>query len=296
MKNGIWKFLGEDPGLPGLTFRSVNVEEEKCQIDEVIARSCRADGMDVGRQMRSCGWRPLTGAQAVDHRESVAAELNGRMVAYAELRPMAGEGQIGLIYQMDGYVLPEWRCCGIGSALSEHIEEACRRLEHKAEPRLDACARGVMTSRRQLLQDRGFIIWRYRFEFIHSNLSGVQVREMPAGWEVSEERGEQAKLLEIRQNGIPAATVHLFADGMEHCQPGKEIGYLEIEPLEGTHLDPEMMGAILSRGLAASHARGLQQLLVNVDVNLPENAFDFGMYVELGFQLDHRLLMYRKNL
>lgn len=296
MKNRTWQFLGEDPGLPGLTFRPVNAEKEKCQIDDVIMRSCRADGMDAVRHMRSCGWRPLTGAQAAAEGESVAAELNGRMVAYAELRPMAGEGQAGLIYHMDGYVLPEWRCCGIGSAMSGHIEEVCRRIEHEAAPRLDACARGVMTSRRQLLQDRGFLIWRYRFEFIHSNLGGVLAQQMPAGWEVFDGQGGPEELLDIRQDGISVAAVRLFADQIEHCQPGDEIGYLEIESLAGAHLEPALMGAILSRGLAASHARGLRQVLVNVDVDLPENAFDFGLYGEMGFRLDHRLLMYRKTL
>jgi GNAT superfamily N-acetyltransferase len=300
-----WNFLGDDPGIPGLNFRPVDLVSERDQVLAVIQRSCAADGVDRLRHWRGCNSTHLADRDGSAWVERIVAVINGRMVAFAEVKQ---EGEAGH-FSMDGHVLADWRCCGIGSALIDHIETTCRARHanfiNNGAPILETCAQGTMTSRRQLLQDRGFEIFLYRFEFILPKLTilpiptrlpefGISQRnisELPTNIARGFERLENAYC--VMADEVTGAVG--FFDEDENRQFARKRGYIRTFFGNGQQKVPQKSGIILSC-LAYLQEAGMQEAVVNADVEVEEGSFDFSLYVALGFHLENRLLMVRKEL
>jgi len=308
MSTSDWKFLGDSPGIPGLIFRPANLLVEKDQLLEVIEESCMADGIDHVSHWRSCDSIRVSDSVENQPVERVVAEIKGRIVGYADARSTDVEGS----FHMDGHVLPDWRCCGIGSALLNHIETVCREWTLNSNIRKEAvvetCARGNMTGRRQLLQDFGYQIWRYRFEFVHPRLiempdlmrpaefsiTSLPITAVPQDFSAGTSAEENGVYLRTKNDPGKFDGVICSFSEEENRHFGRKRGYIRSFSADWQLQTQEETRALIRASLIHLQEAGMEEAVVAADVDVPEGDFNFGQFVGLGFHLENRLLMYRK--
>lgn len=175
------------PQIPGLIFRHFQGENDWAKLASVLTASQIADGVqrnvtaeDIARAL-----------QNVDHcdpyQDMILAEVAGELVGYARGwwtdAPSSSRS-----YDHNGFLIPQWRRRGIGSAMLEWMEE---RLRQVAATHLMEIAKFYQVSVSQyqlgtaiLLEGSGYRPARYYFEMVRPTLDDITDHPLPAGIEV----------------------------------------------------------------------------------------------------------------
>lgn len=133
--------LPDMPVVEGLRFRSICGEEDADGVHAVRAGCIARDEVDL---LSTCEGLPSLDeyreafaevAAGQDHNQRLVAQVNGQVVGYSLIEPWY-EADGRWVYLILGWVLPDWRGRGIGTAMLRWGERTARQLaaaEHANE-------------------------------------------------------------------------------------------------------------------------------------------------------------------
>jgi len=207
------------PLIPGLNFRTFRGESDLPAMLEVI-NGCKAED----KVERSETLQDITNnynhlEHCDPYQDMLIAEVDDRMIAYT--RVTWNKQEDGLTYYMTfGFLLPEWRRQGIGSAMLGWTEDRLRQLastHDKTGPRFfQAGAADTEKGTTALLEKAGYLPARYEFNMSRPISEPLPEAPMPPGLEVRPVKPEHIR-------PIWDAMQEAFRDHWGFAEEGEEI-------------------------------------------------------------------------
>ena len=176
----------EAPAIPGLTFRRYRGDADLPAMHLVHDAAMAANGLEEVTTLDQfvLAYRTLVNCDA--ERDILLAEVDGSLVAYARVfwQDLV-EG--GRTYENFGFVHPEWRRRGIGTALHRRNEARIHEIaagHGGVSPKWFASERQHLDVGAGLLLERdGYTAARWFHDMVLPSLDGVEVPPMPDGIE-----------------------------------------------------------------------------------------------------------------
>jgi mycothiol synthase len=226
--------MANAPAVPGLTFRRYRGESDLAHILEIINGSKGEDGLERADTLESItrSYSHLTHCDL--SQDFILAEVDGKPVGYTRLSwEMEREGPwLGFLY---GWVLPEWRRKGIGSAILDWAEGRLSQIAGDLRrqglvPQDKPCVYSLEVyhsekTRRSLLESRGYTIARQEHVMVRPDLENIPEAPMPPGLEARPAQPEHYRL-------IWEAAVEAFQDHWGFIPPS-ENGFEEFMREDG---------------------------------------------------------------
>jgi ribosomal protein S18 acetylase RimI-like enzyme len=186
------------PDIPGLSFRRFRGEDDYPDMlaiingSKVVDGSERSDTVDDIRR----NYKHLTNCDP--YKDVLFAEVNGQPVAYS--RVFWDRLDEGIrVYTAFGFMLPEWRRKGIGTAMLLSNEARLREIatDHpQDEPRYyQTWAIETEVSTHALIKSQGYKPIRYSFEMRRDLSEPFQEAPMPDGLEVRPVEEDQIRTI-----------------------------------------------------------------------------------------------------
>ena len=177
----------EAPPIPGLRFRGYRGPEDHAEMHRVHQAAAAANGIDEAITVEQMDTAYAHHVNCDHERDIVLAEVDGSLVAYARVfwQDLV-EG--GRSYENFGFVHPDWRRRGIGTALHGRNEARLREIasEHpEVTPTwLSSEGADVDVGNDALLRTDGYEVVRYFYEMLVEDLDAIDVPSMPDGIEL----------------------------------------------------------------------------------------------------------------
>jgi mycothiol synthase len=177
----------EAPPVAGLTFRRYRGPEDHPEMHRVHQAVAAADGVDEVTTIEQFDLSYANHVNCDHERDIVLAEVDYALVAYARVFwSELVEG--GRSYENFGFVHPEWRRRGIGTALHRHNEARLREIaagHPNVEPKwLASESADSDVGNDALLRASGYAPARYFYEMLASSLDSITAPPMPTGVEL----------------------------------------------------------------------------------------------------------------
>lgn len=190
--------IADAPAVAGLRFRRFRGANDYPAMVAVLQASSAADGIERAATVEHLAESYGRLSNCDVDRDMILAEVAGELVGYAR-GWWWDEPQTGRLYGSIGYLAPEWRRRGIGSALLAWLE---RRQREQAEslpaetPRTFqvGVAEGA-TSTARLLEAAHYQPARYFYELVRPSLEAIPDVPLPAGFEVRPARPEHYRAI-----------------------------------------------------------------------------------------------------
>ena len=186
------------PDIPGLTFRKFRGEEDYPHMLAIIDGSKEADGSERSDTLEDIqrNYEHLTNCDP--YQDVLFAEVDGNPIAYSRVFWDRLEEGIH-VYTAFGFVLPEWRRKGIGTAMLLHNEARLREIaaDHpEDEPRyFQTWATETEKSTHALAKSQGYQPIRYGFEMRRDLSEPFPAAPMPKGLEVRPVQEDQIRTI-----------------------------------------------------------------------------------------------------
>jgi ribosomal protein S18 acetylase RimI-like enzyme len=326
--------LPDAPAIAGLAFRPLRGLEDAAALyaihqtrrihDEVDPLST-LESVPTLEQVRTI----LSDAVAAGHPDRwLLAQVDETVVGYN--RVLSWQEMDGMwVYLSLGWVLPEWRGRGIGTALlhwSEGLSRHLAAVEHPGEPAEHAAnASGTEREATALLLHEGYYVAYTALEMAFDPAVAIPELPLPAGFEVRPPRPEHYPLIAAC---VDAAYRNEFRAGRfaEKFDPagyiaelgtprhdptlwqvawaGEQVAGLVIPLVErgrgeiyevGVHPSFRRRGlarALLCRALRGLRERGIDTIRLHTNDDFPTRAKD--LYRSVGFRLAKEFPRYRK--
>jgi ribosomal protein S18 acetylase RimI-like enzyme len=190
--------LSDAPPIPGLTFRHYRGDEDLPAMLEVYAAAHAADGLEEVTTLDQFRLNYSTLVNCDPTRDMLLAEVSGELVAYARVfwQDLV-EG--GRTYECFGFVHPDWRRHGIGTAMNRHNEARLREIAagHPDVAPKSFGSEGVDSDpgNTALLRGAGYEPARYFYDMVAPALEGIAAPPVPAGIEVRPALREQYRTI-----------------------------------------------------------------------------------------------------
>ena len=248
------------PDIPGLRFRRFRGQEDFPQMVEVFNAFHMADGLDDTRTVPDMekAYANLRNSDPV--KDMVVIEVDGKLVGYKRVEWWE-ELDGTHIYAHFGFLAPEWRGKGIGTALFRHSEARIREIA-AGQPgdfkRLfETWAYDSQKGMADIIERAGYEPVRYGFEMVRPNLDNIPDAPMPEGLEIRPVQPEHYR-------AIWEAEIEAFRDhwGMEETQEGDYERWLAQTPFE-----PELWKV----GWDGDQVAGMVRNFVNREFNARHN-------------------------
>ena len=187
-----------DAPVAGMRLRHCRGEADLPAMLAVRGAAHEADGLEEVTTLEQFRLNYATLVNCDPARDIALAEVDGRVVAYARVFwQELVEG--GRSYECFGFVHPDWRRRGIGSALLRHNEARLREIavDHAGvEPKWLA-SEGVDTDAGNvaLLVREGYAPVRYFYDMVASNLEPIVAPPMPEGIELCPVTRDQYRVI-----------------------------------------------------------------------------------------------------
>ena len=196
------------PSIPGLSFRHFQGERDYAQIAAVLTASEAAD--HVARQVKAeniaNAYKQMSNCDPF--KDIIAAEVDGNMVGYAR-GWWENDSQAGRLYHHNGFLMPEWRRKGIGSALLGWMEEHLREMAVSDHPQssgfFQVNASQYQTGTAAMLERTGYRPARYFYEMVRPSLADIDAFPLPEGLEIRPVEAEHYPAI-WKSGMIPAKT------------------------------------------------------------------------------------------
>lgn len=323
------------PDIAGLRFRRLRPDddEEYAAIAEIVGAANAADGVP---------WRPtanhlrdeMAASVGMDiATDVVVAEVDGRMVAIAEVERIVREGIA--VYHTWGNVHPRYRRRGLGRTL---LDANIRRAEERA--RLEPADQPVElagfvdegeTGHQALMTGSGFEPIRWFFLMRRDLTEPIPAMELPEGLELRPMQAEHHRAIfdaeveafrdhwgnrEKTDNDFElthkteeldtslwvvawdgdevAGVVQNWIWTSENAELGVERGWLEHISVRRPWRRRGLARAITAESLRLLRERGMTDAMLGVDADNPNGAL--GLYAGLGFTVDKRSTAYRREI
>ncbi|MEW6404334.1 MAG: GNAT family N-acetyltransferase [Chloroflexota bacterium] len=191
--------LFDAPQIPGLNFRHFRGESDYPNILAIINGSKKADAIERSDTLEDIanGYAHLENCDPFQ--DLLFAEVNGQAVAYN--RVFWGKQEDGVrTYTCFGFMLPEWRRKGIGTAMLRHGERRLREIaaEHPQDgPRyfqaffVNETEKGTLA----MLEKAGYTPIRYGFSMVRDLSEPLPDAPMPEGLEVRPAQKEHLRAI-----------------------------------------------------------------------------------------------------
>ena len=180
------------PAIPGLTFRHFRGEEDYPAILEVNTRSKIADGLD--QDLHTIDTLKYTYGFTPNHdpgKDMLTAEVDGKMAGFTRVFWERLQEDGSRLYWHVGFVVPEWRGKGLGTAQLRWAEARAREIEAAREEvpgdgpvLLSAETETGMKAAHALLTSEGYQPIRYSFVMETDDLDHIPDAPMPPGLEL----------------------------------------------------------------------------------------------------------------
>jgi mycothiol synthase len=175
------------PSIPGLSFRHFQGERDHAQIAAVLTASEAAD--HVARQVKAeniaNAYKQMNNCDPF--KDIIIAEVGGNMVGYAR-GWWENDSQAGRLYHHNGFLRPEWRRKGIGSALlgwmEEHLREMAESIHPKSAGFFQVNASQYQTGIVAMLERAGYQPARYFYQMVRPSLDEISEFPLPEGLEL----------------------------------------------------------------------------------------------------------------
>lgn len=177
------------PDIPGLTFRHFRGESDYPAMVAVIQGSKDADGIERADTVEDVA-RSYAHLQNSDpYKDMIFPEINGEVIGYGRVW-WAHElhDEKPYVYSTIGWVLPEWRGRGIGTAMlrwqEAHLREIAR--SHTGEyPRFyQAWVADTEQDKAVMFEREGYQPVTYSADMVRPNLENIPDLPLPEGVEV----------------------------------------------------------------------------------------------------------------
>jgi len=179
--------LPDAPAIPGLLFRHYRGEADLPGMVEVINSVSAADGTERAAVLEDMAKAYANLRNSDPLRDMVMVEADGELVGYNRVEWWE-ELDGTHIYMHMGFIKPEWRGKGIGTALLHWAEARLREIaaEHPdTGPRfLDGFAYERQTGLISLFEQEGYEAIRHGFDMVRPDLENIPEAPLPEGLEV----------------------------------------------------------------------------------------------------------------
>lgn len=206
------------PSIPGLRFRRFRAMDDIPAMVGVLNLTDPADGSDRVSTIESLTktYENLRNSDAAN--DVVMIEVNDELVGYTRVLWRV-ELDGSRMYSHFGFLVPQWRDKGIGTAMIKHNEQRLREIaaDHPdTGPRyFDTGTLNNQDSLRRILESLGYERVRYGYEMVRPDLENIPDIPMPEGLEVRPSTPDQFE-------AIYEAEVEAFRDhwGAEEPEEG----------------------------------------------------------------------------
>jgi mycothiol synthase len=316
------------PRLPGLTFRPYGGEAD-ARAMAAVREGCRArDEVDPLSALEGIPTAAeLAGAYAgADRKNVLVVEMAGRVAGYSRISGWQ-EQDGAWLHLCLGWLLPEWRGRGIGTAMLRWAEDRCRAVagEHPAEGRRLFGANASSTERdtTALLRNAGYSPVFSLVEMALEDLHRLPELSMPAGFTLRPAMPEQYRAIWASiQEAYSASTEHQVATESEYrayfgkpnldptlwqvawdgeqlagqvlCEILKGRGEVAEVSVRGPWRGRGLARALLVRGLHALRERGVRA--VRIHTRADNRYGSVRLYESVGFRPLKHYVRYRKPM
>lgn len=174
------------PQIEGLRFRNFAGDQDFEHMARIFNTSNAADNVKEASTAKSLAHHYAHKKDADPYQDITFAEVDGEAVAYGHVF-WEKEHEGPLVYFLSGFVLPDWRRKGIGTALFRHNEERLRAIAAGHDPEQEKVFHGWAASteigRNKLFVDRGYEETRYFYLMLRDLSQPIPEAEMPQGLE-----------------------------------------------------------------------------------------------------------------
>lgn len=322
--------LPDAPLVSGLAWRCLRVPEDLAGMAAVRAACAARDGVDplsVAESVPTAEGlkRRLAPTPNFDPtRDVLVVTLQEGIIGYSAVSWWTETDGTGLYLSL-GWLVPEWRRCGIGTAMLHWAEGCCRELaaSHPAAGQAFYGGNASETERdtAALLLNEGYAVAFTLLEMGLDNLSQLQGVTLPAGFvSRSLQTSDLPALFECMDG---CYSDHAFGEIVRYEDWAKkqrdlsswyvawdectgEIagqvqvllgdGRPEIEEVSvrATYRRRGLARALIARGLAPLHEKGIQAVRLCTLAENPQQAWR--VYESLGFRVLKRFPRYRKAM
>lgn len=207
------------PDIPGLKFRTWRGESDLPHMLEVINGCKYEDKVERSETLADLTNNYSHLEHCDPYKDMLIAEINDRMIAYTRVTWNQQEDDL-TFYMTFGFLLPEWRRKGIGSAMLAWTEDRLRQLastHEKTGPRFfQAGAADTEKSTTAMLEKAGYQPVRYEFNMSRPISDPLPDAPMPSGLEVRPVQPEHIR-------PIWDAMQEAFRDHWGFAEEGEEI-------------------------------------------------------------------------
>jgi len=182
------------PPIPGLRFRPYRGPEDHPEMHRVHQAAAAANGLDEAITVEQFDVAYANHVNCDHERDIVLAEVDGVLVAYTRVFwQELVEG--GRSYENFGFIHPDWRHKGLGTALHRRNEERLREIAagHPgvAPQWLSSEGADLDIGNDALLRSSGYEVVRYFYDMLVEPLDGIVAPPMPEGIELRPVTREQ---------------------------------------------------------------------------------------------------------
>lgn len=176
------------PAIAGLTFRGFAGESDYPKMLAVIEGSKHVDQVERTDSLEDVqrNYSHLTNCDP--YTDMLFAEMNGEVIGYQRVWWDKLNDGLTLTYSCVGFLLPEWRRKGIGTAMFQYAEDRMRQIaaahtgpETKV---FSMWANGTAEGWVSLLESQGYTATRYFFEMTRDINEPLADAPLPAGLQV----------------------------------------------------------------------------------------------------------------
>ncbi|HEY0069636.1 MAG TPA: GNAT family N-acetyltransferase [Chloroflexia bacterium] len=185
-------FVEGAPAIPGLTFRPFRGDEDYPAILDVNTRSKVADGL--GHDLHTIETLKYVYGSTPNHdpaKDMLLAEVDGKAVSFTRVYWERIQEDGSRVYWHVGFVVPEWRGKGLGTAQVRwaearacEIEAARQEAPGDGPALLSAATETGMQAATDLLTSEGYQPIRYGFMMETDDLDHIPAVPMPEGLEI----------------------------------------------------------------------------------------------------------------
>lgn len=197
--------LPDAPHIPGLVFRGFRGEQDYPKMVAVILGSKDADKIERVESVKDVARNYSHLVNCDPYLDMIFAELDGHVIGYNRVTWRLEENG-SRIYVLFGFLLPEWRRRGIGSAMLRGAENRLRAIAAgHSDGNLrffESFAADSEVGCIALLEREGYKAVRNGFSMVRSDLENIPNLPLPAGLEIRPVQPEH--LATIRQASLDA--------------------------------------------------------------------------------------------